>query len=346
MTSRSKTRIREAVRSRPDASCRGRCGCHWLHSPFVRSLASSGAFHSTLLLLLAILYASDSEQHAKPIALSFESSSESVDMDCPTIDLAFHVPNADLEQTHDAQELFETLDDLLHEPIDVPALASSIPETEEIRVVSLLGVEKNDLNKLVRTEAGPEPATFAESDEAIIAIPAQLARRRRNPRARDAADGFALSGIISSTEFGERLNAAGAKTGDVQISLAWNTIDDIDLHVTYTPGNGLVDNINWANRVGRLSGGMLDVDMNAHSGLVSVAPVENVFWPPASSPQGHFTVYVHFFRSWSGKAQVPVLVQIKNGDEITQHSITAILYSNPQPVRQFAFPNLDSQRKF
>lgn len=132
-----------------------------------------------------------------------------------------------------------------------------------------------------------------------------------------------------------RLKAAGAKEGDIQISITWNTMDDIDLHVVFTTGNGLVDTINWQNRIGRVSAGMLDIDMNANSGFLQRNPVENIFWPHGSSPNGSFLVYIHFFRSWTGNNKVPVIVRIKNYDQIMTFNMVAILYSSPQLVHRF-----------
>ena len=143
----------------------------------------------------------------------------------------------------------------------------------------------------------------------------------------------------SSSSFGieQRLLAAGAKTGDVQVSLAWNTVDDIDLHVSFTPGNGLIDTINWTRRRGQFTGGMLDIDMNASAGLLQNQAVENIFWPPGSSPRGYFIVYVHFFRTWSGDHQTPVLVRIKNGETVTEHKVMAVYGGLPQEVARFNF---------
>jgi hypothetical protein len=90
-------------------------------------------------------------------------------------------------------------------------------------------------------------------------------------------------------EVGRRLARAGAQTGDVQISLAWDNVNDIDLHVIAPSG----ERIFYGHRQSRC-GGRLDVDMN-------VAPttpqaVENVFWPRGRAPRGFYTVYVHHFR--------------------------------------------------
>lgn len=129
-----------------------------------------------------------------------------------------------------------------------------------------------------------------------------------------------INNASTSTSYGSgdnmesRLANAGAKTGEIQISLFWNTCDDIDLHVYYTPGNGLCDNIHWKNRYGRLSKGILDVDMNAQ-GPHNFKCVENIFWPYGSSPRGMFVVQAHLFRSWSGQKNVPITVRIKIGND-------------------------------
>lgn len=188
-----------------------------------------------------------------------------------------------------------------------------------------------------------EPFQSASPEQRSPPYILKVPRGSRTPvqtRTRDGDHNNRTAGAAAagSGEIDSRLKSAGAKTGDVQISLSWNTIDDMDLHVSFTPGNGLVDNINWTNRLGRLSNGMLDIDMNANSGFLSAVPVENIFWPPQSSPSGVFTVYVHFFRSWSGANKVPVIVRIKNGAKTEVFQVVALLRSNPQQVKQFSRP--------
>jgi hypothetical protein len=144
-----------------------------------------------------------------------------------------------------------------------------------------------------------------------------------------------LSGTGSSME--ARLKSAGAETGAIQISMSWDTIDDIDLHVSYTPGNGLVDNINWINRKGHISGGMLDIDMNADSNLLEHNPVENIFWPNNSNPIGYYVVKVHFYRSWTGSSRVPVLIRVKIRDKIQTFNSVAVRHLSPQKVTEFNY---------
>ena len=71
-------------------------------------------------------------------------------------------------------------------------------------------------------------------------------------------------------DIGQRLSREGAKQGDMTISLAWDTHDDLDLHV-FLPCN---EEVSYNRR--EVNDAVLDVDMNACSPL-SMVPVENVF---------------------------------------------------------------------
>lgn len=133
-----------------------------------------------------------------------------------------------------------------------------------------------------------------------------------------------------------RLAKAGAQTGEVQVSLFWNTADDIDLHVYYTPGNGRSDNINWTNRFGKLSQGILDIDMNAQ-GPNSNKCVENIFWPYGSSPRGLFVVQAQFFRSWTGLNRLPVMIRVKIGDIIETFEGEVWLGASPVTITKFKY---------
>ena len=97
--------------------------------------------------------------------------------------------------------------------------------------------------------------------------------------------------VMLSDSFEARLAAAGARSGDIRISLMWNNVNDLDLHVFDPRG----DQIFYLNRKVR-SGGELDIDRNAQRPLTQ-KPVENVYWPEKGAPAGRYRVFVHHYRS-------------------------------------------------
>jgi hypothetical protein len=90
-------------------------------------------------------------------------------------------------------------------------------------------------------------------------------------------------------EFAKRLLREGAKDGDIEISLLWHNLNDLDLHCIDPNG----EEIYFRNKRAR-SGGELDVDMNA-GGRTSREPVENIYWPTGGAPQGRYRVYVNYY---------------------------------------------------
>jgi uncharacterized protein YfaP (DUF2135 family) len=81
-------------------------------------------------------------------------------------------------------------------------------------------------------------------------------------------------------------------TGDVQITLRWNSLNDLDLFVTDPSGK-----IIFYDQPSVPSGGRLDVDSNRNCKTdVSSRPVENIFWPPNAAPRGRYQVKVKFFQ--------------------------------------------------
>jgi len=113
-------------------------------------------------------------------------------------------------------------------------------------------------------------------------------------------------------EIAARLKLEGAKSGDVAISLAWNTVDDLDLHVI-PPSR---EEIFYSHKKSRC-GGELDVDMNVRG--ESEKPVENIYWPTGGAPVGTYKVLVQnyaYHRKSHPEDTVPFKVQVKVGDEI------------------------------
>lgn len=130
-------------------------------------------------------------------------------------------------------------------------------------------------------------------------------------------------------EIGRRLRARNAGTGDVQVSIAWNNLNDIDVHVlvespAFAPGVSLV---NYTSRRG-VCGGWLDVDEN----VLPRTPlaVENVFWARGLAPPGRYTVAVHHFRNWGGADPTPVeIVVLRDG---WQKRFETVVHAGRAPV--------------
>ena len=120
--------------------------------------------------------------------------------------------------------------------------------------------------------------------------------------------------IIPRDDFRTRLERAHAKTGDVEVSLLWNNVNDIDLHVEAPSG----EVIYFGHRNSRC-GGELDVDMNAGSEQ-SDEPIENIYWPLHTAPRGKYRVLVHHFANHGAADPTEFRVAVKNGGEVKYYT--------------------------
>ncbi|MBC7965037.1 MAG: hypothetical protein H7Z17_03845 [Fuerstia sp.] len=114
-----------------------------------------------------------------------------------------------------------------------------------------------------------------------------------------------------------RVEKAGGRTGEVQFSLAWHTLNDVDLHVIAPSG----EHISYSHRTSVCKGN-LDVDMNASTTndtdqTFSEEPVENVRWLDRTAPSGRFTVIVNQFEWRNGRTEDPYQLLVKLND-VTQ----------------------------
>jgi hypothetical protein len=78
-------------------------------------------------------------------------------------------------------------------------------------------------------------------------------------------------------------------TGDVQVTLEWDSNADLDLAVTDPTG----EEVSFSNSGPTATGGELDVDSNV--GCDDEGSVENIFWPPGQAPAGEYTASVTGF---------------------------------------------------
>lgn len=82
-------------------------------------------------------------------------------------------------------------------------------------------------------------------------------------------------------------------TGDVKITLSFDRLHDLDLHVVEPNG----EEISYTNDASA-TGGQLDLDAGSHC-MASAANAENVFWPPDGAPAGEYIVSVQNFEQCS-----------------------------------------------
>jgi len=114
---------------------------------------------------------------------------------------------------------------------------------------------------------------------------------------------------MSQQEIIDRLDDVKAGSGDIQLSLIWDNYNDLDL--SCVEPNGTV--IDFEHRLA-LSGGNLDVDMNATP--QSKRPVENLFWPLGQAQRGTYRVYVNYYRRHTlSKNKVEFSLRVLTGDK-------------------------------
>ncbi len=103
--------------------------------------------------------------------------------------------------------------------------------------------------------------------------------------------------VPTTTTSPETTTTVALGTGDIQITLRWNSTADLDLYVT-TPDGSI---ISFAQPTST-DGGTLDVDANAGCDPIETVspPVENVFWPTGGAPTGTYAVQLNYFSECEG----------------------------------------------
>ncbi len=98
-------------------------------------------------------------------------------------------------------------------------------------------------------------------------------------------------------------------TGDVQVTLLWNSGEDLDLHVTDPTGFELYFSTARAPSTSP-SGGQLDQDDTAGCGTPSATHVENIFWPEGGAPTGQYEAWVKNYRGCGPPASYQLRITV------------------------------------
>jgi len=129
--------------------------------------------------------------------------------------------------------------------------------------------------------------------------PQALAARAEPGVPQPVVEGAGARGGIGG-ELGRRLQAAGAQTGDVQVSMRWDGVNDIDLHVTVEPfGGGGRSVISWQQKFGACGG-------------------------------VRYTIAIHHYMPWSRLPRTPVEVAVLVDGKVTRFQVVA---TSGEPAR-------------
>ncbi len=112
------------------------------------------------------------------------------------------------------------------------------------------------------------------------------------------------TGDVSSSQSLD-LQTISVGTGEVQVSVIWDTPTDVDLWVTEPDGT----RIYWANEVSD-AGGMLDLDSNPACFLDNVNN-ENITYEGVTPPSGEYLVQVDYFSNCDVTAPTNFVVTIR-----------------------------------
>jgi len=125
-------------------------------------------------------------------------------------------------------------------------------------------------------------------------------------------------GLVARASTGAAQPTPVLGTGDVQITLTWDTTADLDLHVIDPYGEEIYFRATQSS-----SGGILDVDANgACNGITN--PVENVYWPYGAAPSGTYQVYVDYYQDCGNTGTTDYTLTIRQ-DNVVVNTINGTM---------------------
>jgi subtilisin family serine protease len=119
----------------------------------------------------------------------------------------------------------------------------------------------------------------------------------------------ALQKAISSEPLDCGTSQNSPSSGDVQIILSWENINDLDL-ICIDPKNDTV----WFQNKTIASGGQLEIDMNANE-MKQENPIESIFWPTGTAPIGTYQIHLLYYKKKCEANQTNYTIRLKYGGQ-------------------------------
>lgn len=262
-------------------------GTLWFHYLLRSGVMQSLVVHVIVLLCLGLTFISADKKTTIKLDLVFDPVEE---ISIEPIEIPLPTPEPSEVDSQINSDVYVADSDVPIEIDFIDIKSTENPATDTPKIADLIEPVKDFAPVASKTE--PVPSTPRVSSEPKLS----------------SADRFKA---LMTSKLDDRLDKYGAQTGDVQISISWDDLNDIDLWVVFESleygGRGCM--IGWSNKIG-VNNGFLDIDMNVTP--FTREAVENIFWPHGQAPPGRYTVYIHHYHQWDRtRNTTPVYVRIE-----------------------------------
>lgn len=139
----------------------------------------------------------------------------------------------------------------------------------------------------------------------------------------DHADGAQTAGPPSEEEMKKIRDKAGAESGEITISLFWETEDDLDLRCKTPGGKEVYYNLPYTD------GGTLDVDANKEGSIVE-HPMENIYFEKPGI--GQYQIYIVNYKDRTPSEQTKATLRVQVGDSVeTKEYVLSVEGAQSEP---------------
>jgi uncharacterized protein YfaP (DUF2135 family) len=138
----------------------------------------------------------------------------------------------------------------------------------------------------------------------------------------------------TSSEIDRLRDSLNGKVGELTVTLAWNTKDDLDLYLVEPSGAKIYFKTPFSP-----SGGRLDIDMNRDDMSLTSSAIENIFYnkTPLS---GSYKVYVENYKKNTNVNSIKATLQIKSGSYSKEIPLSIVNNNsrNLKLIHSFVYP--------
>lgn len=235
-----------------------------------------------------------------------------------------------------------SLDQLQSDAWDHPATAAALDEWRDCMADRGYDAQTpldliDDLRSRLATVSGEDAAALAEEERTTAADDRDCRRSTIDEAVDEVAADLApefvernrtqLEAIIPSA--GEPGSEPDLGTGDVQVTLRWESEVDMDLSVLDPDGSVIDFEVRTSP-----SGGELDRDANYPCTSATSSPVENVYWPVGQAPAGQYQATVVYRTSCDDLGTQPFSLVVRVGGQVILEESGAL---EPGGVQRFDF---------